>query len=57
MRVDAALGQLLDQPLSLVKREELGDAHTHEGRRVRVLELLVHLQLIEAMVFVNNVNS
>ena len=44
MRVDAAFGQLLDQPLSLVKREELGDAHAHKGRRVRVLELLVYLK-------------
>ena len=43
MRVDADLGQLLYQPLRLVEREELGDANAHEGRRVRVLELLVHL--------------
>lgn len=29
--VDAALGQLLDQPLRLIKREELSDTHTDEG--------------------------
>lgn len=31
MRVDAALGQLLDQPLRLIQGEELGDAHADEG--------------------------
>lgn len=31
VRVDAALGQLLDQPLRLVQRQELGDAHADEG--------------------------
>ena len=31
VRVDAALGQLLDQPLRLIQREELGDAHADEG--------------------------
>lgn len=30
--VDLALGQLLDQPLCLVQRQELGDAHTDESR-------------------------
>lgn len=29
--VDAALGQLLDQPLRLIKREEFSDTHTDEG--------------------------
>lgn len=29
--VDAALGQLLDQPLCLIKGEELSDTHTDEG--------------------------
>lgn len=29
--VDAALGQLLDQPLRLIEGEELGDAHADEG--------------------------
>lgn len=29
--VDAALGQLLDQSLRLVKGEELSDTHTDEG--------------------------
>lgn len=29
--VDAALGQLLDQPLRLVQGEELSDTHTDEG--------------------------
>lgn len=31
MRVDATLGELLDQPLGLVQRQELSDAHTYEG--------------------------
>lgn len=31
VRVDVALGQLLDEPLGLVQREELGDADTDEG--------------------------
>lgn len=31
VRVDAALGQLLDQPLCLIQREELSDTHTDEG--------------------------
>lgn len=31
VRVDAALGQLLDEPLRLVEGEELGDAHADEG--------------------------
>lgn len=30
--VDAALGQLLDQPLRLVQGQELGDAHADERR-------------------------
>lgn len=29
--VNAALGQLLDQSLCLIKGEELGDTHTDEG--------------------------
>lgn len=32
VRVDLAFGQLLDQPLCLVQRQELGDAHTDESR-------------------------
>lgn len=31
VRVDATLGQLLDQPLRLIQGEELGDTHTDEG--------------------------
>lgn len=31
VRVDAALGQLLDQPLRLIQRQELSDTHTDEG--------------------------
>lgn len=31
MRVDATLGELLDEPLGLVQRQELSDAHTYEG--------------------------
>lgn len=31
VRVDATLGQLLDEPLRLVEGEELGDAHADEG--------------------------
>jgi len=31
VRVDAALGQLLDQPLRLVQGQELGDTHADEG--------------------------
>lgn len=31
VRVDLALGQLLDEPLRLVQGEELGDAHADEG--------------------------
>lgn len=31
VRVDAALGQLLDQPLRLIQGQELSDANTNEG--------------------------
>lgn len=31
VRVDVALGQLLDQPLRLVQRQEFSDAHAYEG--------------------------
>ena len=31
VRVDLALGELLDQPLGLVQRQELCDAHADEG--------------------------
>lgn len=31
VRVDAALGQLLDQPLRLIQGEELSDTHTDKG--------------------------
>lgn len=31
VRVDATLGQFLDQTLGLVQRQELSDAHTDEG--------------------------
>lgn len=31
VRVDATLGQLLDQSLRLIEREELGDTNTDEG--------------------------
>lgn len=31
VRVDVTLGELLDQPLRLVQRQELSDAHTYEG--------------------------
>lgn len=31
MRVDTTLGELLDQPLGLVQRQELSDAHAYEG--------------------------
>ena len=31
VRVDATLGELLDQPLCLVQRQELSDAHADEG--------------------------
>lgn len=31
MRVNAALGQLLDQPLGLIEGEKLSDTHTDEG--------------------------
>ena len=42
--VDAALRQLLHQPLGLVQGQELGDADAHERRRVGITELLVHLK-------------
>lgn len=31
VRVDVTLGELLDQPLRLVQRQELSDAHAYEG--------------------------
>ena len=42
--VDAALRQLLHQPLGLVQGQELGDADAHERCRVGITELLVHLK-------------
>lgn len=46
--VDAALGQLLDQPLRLIEGEELGDAHADEGglflMDVRKEEELQHIK-------------
>merc|ERR1719481_2443502 len=41
--VYVALGQLLDEPLCLIEREELGYAHAHEGGGGGVTELSVHL--------------
>ena len=43
MDVDFLFGQLDRQPFRLVHREELGDAHGHEGRLAGVLELLIHV--------------
>ena len=41
--VDLKARQLLDQPLILVQAQELGDAHAHKRRQLRVPELLVDL--------------
>lgn len=41
MRINAILGELLNQALRLVEREELSNTHTHEGRLGLVLELRV----------------
>lgn len=50
--VNAALCQLLDQPLRLIQREELGDTHTDEGglfligvRKARRGEELKHIPI------------
>lgn len=41
MRVDLVAVELLDHPLRLVQTQKLGDADTHKGGEVGVLELAI----------------
>lgn len=41
LRVDVKFRQLLDQPLSLIKRQELRNADAYESRLLRISKLTV----------------
>ena len=43
MRIDLIRRQLLDHPLRLIQRQELGNANADKGRHIRILELRIHL--------------